>query len=49
MALHEGEFKSFAIAYDETLWDPWGLFFIHLNESGISNYKGMNSGGMNLR
>jgi RNase H-like domain found in reverse transcriptase len=34
----------------EALWDPWGLFFIHLtHESGISNYKGMNSGGMNLR
>jgi hypothetical protein len=32
------------------LWDPWGLFFIHLtHESGISNYKGMNSGDMNLR
>jgi hypothetical protein len=33
-----------------TLWDPWGLFFIHLtHESGIYNYKGMNSEGMNLR
>ena len=32
-----------------TLWDPWGLFFIYLtHESGISNYKGMNSGWMNL-
>ena len=31
------------------LWDPWGLFFIHLtHESGISDYKGMNSGWMNL-
>jgi hypothetical protein len=33
-----------------TLWDPWGMFFIHLtHESGISNYKDMNLGGMNLR
>jgi hypothetical protein len=31
------------------LWDPWGLFFIHLtHESGISDYKGMNLGWMNL-
>ena len=34
---------------EKPLWDPWGLFFIHLtHESGISDYKGMNSGWMNL-
>jgi hypothetical protein len=32
-----------------SLWDPWGLFFIHLtHESEISDLKGMNSGWMNL-
>ena len=31
------------------LWDPWGLFFIHLTcESRISYHKGMNSGWMKL-
>ena len=31
------------------LWDPWGLFFIHLtHKSEMSNYKGINSGWMNL-
>jgi hypothetical protein len=31
------------------LWDPWGLFFIHLtHESGISDHKSMNSGWMKL-
>ena len=31
------------------LWDPWGLFFIHLtHESEISDLKGMNLGWMNL-
>ena len=30
--------------YLQTLWDPWGLFFIHLtHESKISDHKGMNS------
>ena len=31
------------------LWDPWGVFFTRLTyESGISDYKGMNLGHMNL-
>ena len=40
-------FKAQVVQY--SLWDPWGLFFIHLtHESGISNYKGINLGWMNL-
>ena len=32
-----------------SLWDPWGVFFIYLTyEIGISDYKGVNSGWMNL-
>ena len=31
------------------LWDPWGVFFIYLTyEIGISDYKGINLGWMNL-
>ena len=42
--------KASSSAAKATLWDPWGLFFIHLtHESEISNYEGMNSEGMNLR
>ena len=36
-------------AHQMTLWDPWGVFFIYLTyEIGISDYKGMNLGWMNL-
>ena len=32
-----------------SLWDPWGMFFIHLTyETKISNHKGMISGWMKL-
>ena len=48
MGAQAGAKKLVPMAEPCSLWDPWGLFFIHLtHESGISDYKGMNSGWMN--
>jgi hypothetical protein len=53
IAIHGGIFNNQNFQTNRTfkgaLWDPWGLFFIHLTpESEISYYKGMNSGWMKV-